>query len=828
LGSTKLPKIKFGDVGSGGSRPKGAFKAPLGKPGVVRLESQTARARGHACPGAGDDKEQFPLRHPGVRRLEESVIDLLQELSHNGKFQLRNQMMIRSLAIPVALLRDYGDHTPKGRELIVYEFRQAVRFLLTLNPYIDLDLDYVKFQVSRWFQEAVGDIRADTGHKSLEPSPMVELALEIREHLFAGYLRKLVKRVIFRAQNGNAKAISIAASFLLLKKGWPELSNVKKLESIKDHQAYLSTPVEPISLELKMCVEKTTQQVLGGALPNIYTKMNPSHNASYAASRKRGGAYSEVVEEDYIPPASRPYPSLGARNASGRTARPSLRAILGSISDWKHKVLRNVRDQWRTLIPRIDPAPSIGARNRPAHPNIVRVQCLPEPGKFRNITAGPALLYTTLQGLQGVLLTKWKAQRYSTMNHGWEEQIEKWVIPSGWLWNSGDYKAATDQLNSSSSRAAEQKILSLAGLEGLYTGLLDALIEYPKDLLSEGMSQLVYQKNGQLMGHPLSFPILCIVNLSGLKLALQIGAKLGIITREDATFILHHTKINGDDILFPCPPPFVPTWERTAAELGLKLSIGKSYSSSFFAMVNNVMFRMGPRGGKRIGYVNQSLILNYKIKSGDREDSPMEIGHAFNSMLEHCPVSRPFLSDMIANRRLEPTYGYQPNFFVSTKLGGLGIDPKWTNGQPVRLTLTQRRVAALFAEDVVSSFVWSNGFSVKGPLAKFLKELPAPRLTTAANSEVYEMRYRPLIVDNEVIDPHWDSDPSSYKSWVALLTSMSLSIGERDSKRLNLAKLSSVNPMRREKVLNMKPKWLFPELPEPSTGFVFSYRGRNF
>ncbi len=733
--------------------------------------------------------------------------------------------MIRSLAVPVSLVRDYGDHTPRGRELIVKEFVNAVSFLLSLEDRIDQDLDYVKYHVSNWFQVAVGDIRQDTGHECPEPNLMVSEALKSRSTLFTGYLHRLIKRLIMRAQKGNGKCISILASFLLLKRGWPELSESKMLDSVKDHQTYLSTAVPAISGELVECVKKTTRKVVG-KMENLFTKLSPSHNASYASSRKNGGAYAEVVKTDYAPPVARPVPSLGARNLPPRKEweRPSLMAVTRSVGSWKKNVRHDVEVMTKELLSSARPAPQLGARNRPATLLPVRVQVIPEPGKFRIITAGNGTLYTYLQGLQGELLDKWKKMPCATMREGWEKEVESWIAPEGWLWNSGDYKAATDQLNVSSSRAALEEILSVVGLEWLETGLCDSIIEYPEKNLAKGLPKKVIQKNGQLMGHPLSFPILCIINLAGLERAIEIGLQEGVIDNRDARFIRQHCKINGDDILFACPPNFVKIWERSASELGLRLSIGKSYSSEQFAMVNNVMFLMGRNGGRQLGYANQKLIFNFSLKSGsDKEQSPLEIGEGFNTMFENFPMSRAFLSDCVQNRKLEKSYGYQPNFFVSTKLGGLGVDPKFASG-PVQLTRVQRQVAALFAEDVLSSFLFSNGFNTKGEMMKLLEDLPKPRLSTAANAEKYELRWRPLTTKTGVIiESQWDSDDSSYGKWVALFTSVTASAAEARGRRLDIRATRKVNPMSRSKVLNLRPVWLFPELPEPKTGFAYSY-----
>lgn len=732
--------------------------------------------------------------------------------------------MIRSLAVPVSLVRDYGNHTPRGRELIVSEFRDAVKFLLSLDSTVDQDLDYIKSQVSDWFQEGVGDIRTDTGHTFPVPNSMVTDALQRRKTLFSGYLLRLIRRLILRSRHGNGKAISILASFLLLKRGWPELSLHKKLESVKDHQKYLGTSVPSISLDLEDCIRRVVKTVIGD-MRNSFVKFSPSHNASFNSSRKKGGAYGEVVETDYRAPERRPVPRLGGGDGSGaRRERPSLYAITRSVGNWKSSQHDHVVEETRKILKFHRPAPELGARNRRPTLLSVRVQVIPEPGKFRIITAGNGFLYTHLQGLQGALLDAWKRQRCSTMKEGWEREVEKWVAPEGWVWNSGDYKAATDQLNVSSSRTALEEVLRVVGLDGMETGLCDSIIEYPSSVLSEGMSRSVFQRNGQLMGHPLSFPILCMINLAGLKRAVEIGLEEKVLTKADAHFILSHCKINGDDILFACPPTFVHIWEKTAADLGLKLSIGKSYSSSHFAMVNNVMFLMGRHGGRQLGYANQKLIFNFSLKTGsDKELTPLEIGDAFNNMFEHFPLSRSFLSDAIANRRLESNFGYEPNFFVSPRLGGLGIDPQFASGK-IRLTRIQRQVAALFAEDVLSSFLFSNGFNTGGELMKLLRELPAPRLSTAANAEVYEIRWRPLRTKSGVVmESHWDSDDRSYAKWVALFTSVTASLAEAKGRRVNPRKLVNVNPMKREKVLFMEPVWLFPELPEPKTGFTYSY-----
>jgi hypothetical protein len=248
-------------------------------------------------------------------------------------------------------------------------------------------------------------------------------------------------------------------------------------------------------------------------------------------------------------------------------------------------------------------------------------------------------------------------------------------------------------------------------------------------------------------------------------------------------------------------------------------------------MVNNVMFLMSRSGGRQIGYLNQKLVLNSSVKAGDEKDSPLEIGRSFNRMFELFPMSRSFLSDCVKNRNLLRTFGYEPNFFVDCKLGGLGVDPEFANG-PVRLTSVQRRVAAAFTENVVNSFTFATGQTSSGPLARYLRCLPEVRLSTAGNAERWADR-RKIVLDKNVEDsiPHADldmfrieeSDASSYQAWVAVFTSMTATIEEREARRIDMRKVMKIRPMKRSKCLSLKPYWLFPELPRPNTGFAFSY-----
>jgi len=98
-------------------------------------------------------------------------------------------------------------------------------------------------------------------------------------------------------------------------------------------------------------------------------------------------------------------------------------------------------------------------------------------------------------------------------------------------WISGDYSAATDRLSSRASLYAYESMTKNLVLpsdlrDRLETGLFRSEVDYSKTLkqMSFGLPKKYVesikipepftQRNGQLMGNILSFPILCVVNLA--------------------------------------------------------------------------------------------------------------------------------------------------------------------------------------------------------------------------------------------------------------------------------------------------------------------------
>lgn len=230
----------------------------------------------------------------------------------------------------------------------------------------------------------------------------------------------------------------------------------------------------------------------------------------------------------------------------------------------------------------------------------VRVEPIKEPLKVRIITAGVAET-RCLKPLQKSMWDYLGTKRQFKLTHGtkylersvWNcRSIEQPDIKlqegldnlkrdnpgSSKIWISGDYSSATDNfILECGSVILEEALLHIKHnptKEWAMNEMSSHCLVYPKD---SGLKPGI-QRNGQLMGSLLSFPLLCLVNDSTAVLA---GAK-------DSEYL-----INGDDILMRVEPSVGANWKRIAPKLGLELSIGKTFSDPEFGTVNSQLFYDG-------------------------------------------------------------------------------------------------------------------------------------------------------------------------------------------------------------------------------------------
>jgi len=220
-----------------------------------------------------------------------------------------------------------------------------------------------------------------------------------------------------------------------------------------------------------------------------------------------------------------------------------------------------------------------------------------EPLKVRTITKGPAASYTIAKGWQkaihGIMRDMPVFKLIGKVISA--EDVEAIRLDPGWVWHSIDYSAATDKLSVSLSRKVMKVLTTACGVLPIRDIIRQTLrphtVGYTCLERRYGVSLPdVDQENGQLMGSPTSFPILCLVNYGTILAAdAEYFGGLGW-TPEQITEVSARALINGDDALVHRPLEWRVIHERISASCGLSYSVGKAYSSSLYANMNSVGF----------------------------------------------------------------------------------------------------------------------------------------------------------------------------------------------------------------------------------------------
>jgi hypothetical protein len=163
---------------------------------------------------------------------------------------------------------------------------------------------------------------------------------------------------------------------------------------------------------------------------------------------------------------------------------------------------------------------------------------------------------------------------------------------------AGDFKNATDCMCQAIpqkfiSSLKDNKILSdlwirvcqltLGGHEIDYSNLeiLDK-IDHPE------FKEIILQENGQLMGSPLSFIVLCLLNAAMLWVSAELYEKKEI--RWNNIKYKYRCLFNGDDTSFTSNPFHYDIWAKVCSSCGLELSAGKNYCSSEFVNINSTNY----------------------------------------------------------------------------------------------------------------------------------------------------------------------------------------------------------------------------------------------
>lgn len=326
-----------------------------------------------------------------------------------------------------------------------------------------------------------------------------------------------------------------------------------------------------------------------------------------------------------------------------------------------------------------------------------------EPLKVRMITKGPAVPYFYAKGLQKILHSSMRripAFRLIGRPVSPTDVLDIIPVASSQLgWISGDYKASTD---------------NVSGLMGMM--ILDYIIQdlddddisvyravfgphevlYPADRRVEKKAERgrispeeyetylstlsATQTNGQLMGSPLSFPILCLLNLS-LYLNVRRQFAQEIEQDFDLKAAMSTVLINGDDILFAGSPREYDIFVELGTELGLTTSVGKTYFHREYANINSTSFlcRLDQRTFCReIEYLNTGLYYgqNKVLARDDEDERQRDLVSTINRVVsgalpgQACRTLKNFLG---LHRNEINAVACGRNLFIHESLGGLGV-----------------------------------------------------------------------------------------------------------------------------------------------------------
>lgn len=227
-----------------------------------------------------------------------------------------------------------------------------------------------------------------------------------------------------------------------------------------------------------------------------------------------------------------------------------------------------------------------------------KIQGIVEPLKVRVISKGSSAPYYLAKGLQKALHDSMRhlpcfrliGRPFSPTDLFDLERLDGELgitEQETFFWFSGDYKASTDNSSARLGMAIFDSLLAYlpASVPERYKQWMRLVLAphicvYPK----QSYLDPVLQTNGQLMGSPLSFPILCLMNLA--IFAMATGA-----SRHE---LIHKVLINGDDILYRATRAEFHRHNELGSRCGLSPSIGKVYLSPEYANINSICCHTGP------------------------------------------------------------------------------------------------------------------------------------------------------------------------------------------------------------------------------------------
>jgi len=558
----------------------------------------------------------------------------------------------------------------------------------------------------------------------------------VQDALFHGWCRLFVARSVARKDLSFIYSLAKGS-----KQAWPRVSDETVERSLKKHADRLSALRPILHEDDRECLENLSEELFAEC-SGWGTKFLPTGSACLQATRREGGALGKLSIK------------LKAPTCFEQSAVGKLPALIWSLDCHRQEEFSRFWKRAEASLYKRDPTGTFMG-------NRVKIQKVFEPGKIRIISEGDGYVYSALQPLQGLLLDAWKRHPASSMRT--QDLTDRVNIlqtntPFATHWYSVDYEAATDLLKRKASAAA------LWGVRHspYYRMAIDSLTtpgiaEYP-----DGSEVLISE--GQLMGHPLSFPLLCLINLAAYYRAIDeyVAAKQAELIDiypwwgHFRQIMRENVLVNGDDMLFRGPEDFRPFFLRSCGNFGFLPSAGKNYISTDMAMINSQVFQRKGDRMVRQGYLNFRFLYGGNVKTGDSECTPTQIGRELNRMYDLAPWTAATMSVTFKRWFHDCDERFQANWFLPVHLGGYGVDIKWAPAT-FRITRAQRRLAAAFVANPGLQLYRKDGGLSSKEVKAILSVVPPNRMV--------ELGPR-VIEEGEALDDPWTGRVTSGVRWI--------------------------------------------------------------
>jgi hypothetical protein len=501
----------------------------------------------------------------------------------------------------------------------------------------------------------------------------------------------------------------------------------------------------------------------------------PSMSASYLRSRHEGGALGELLagytRRDEATSSSLGLPQL----ESMREVRPGKVLTMSALPADRERLeffSRAVGTEARKW----------GAGDRKIY---ARPTAICEPCKVRVVTIAEAEPYQKVLPIQKWLwrkITEHRVFKYvgQPIGQEWAEELDlnggpvAQLLRDGGRFVSGDFSAATDNLDPALTEYAWECICGCASVEDEH-GVLPLSLSPFAGLVKKALTGhcldyggpvIMDQTWGQLMGSPVSFPLLNIINAATTAVSMFIYENPDCLLSLDSVFHTgydwnerwesllrretwkllkrYSVRTNGDDLFFICPADTLhgrpyEIWKQVVSLAGLQPSLGKNYVSDVFAVMNSEMRQVVrcegplnqgdtayPRTWRYEAFVNLPLIMGMEAKGPNAGQSILdslcwwEMAPREEKLLRGLDGTDSRFATRIAAfelwhgdviRRVPPGVDY----YVPQDLGGAGL--RHYGGRPVPLG-PRKRAAWLACLDEVSRLT-ATSFPAPPPTTLF-------------------------------------------------------------------------------------------------------------